>query len=634
MSPFTRYMALLGLLGLSTQWTQGLVVNDAIGMRSFGPDLKFRHFDTTIQETGIATDTNDPLAIAQTFVQNKFGLEPSDYVVRDYYQTTSPPMHHIYLRQKMSGLEVANADMNINIDRDGRIISYGSTFLTRDHHLDDTLTSLQRRAPTLSPSDAVQRLAEALDQPIQDASALVETALGNLADQGPEYQVENVDVSTDGAVRVGIAFIPNEQGQVSQTYHVVLQTEKDWVHSYIDVHSGNVIELNSWIAHAQYTVLPLGASDPVTNERQAVTDKEWPTKFLESWHDLHNGTSFTDTQGNNVHAQADPTGRGVWHHLHRPDGGEELVFDYPLDLTQEPKAYTDAAITNLFYWNNIMHDLFFEYGFDEAAGNFQNVNLGPDGKGEDAVIANGQNGAGMNNADFATPPDGIHPRMRMYLWNTARPFRDGDLDSGVIIHEYGHGISNRLTGGPTNSNCLGWGEPGGMGEGWSDFFAVVLTMKPSATADQDMIMGGYVSGRGIRRYPYSTSMETNPQTYESVNKMVFYDVHSMGGVWASILYEVYWELVGTLGSTADLHSASVEHGNTLALLLVVTGLKLQPCRPSFIMARDAIIQAEELITHGQYKCNLWKAFAKRGLGFDASDKDETRKNGFELPEGC
>jgi extracellular elastinolytic metalloproteinase len=73
-----------------------------------------------------------------------------------------------------------------------------------------------------------------------------------------------------------------------------------------------------------------------------------------------------------------------------------------VDLTAEPKSYLDAAITNLFYWNNIMHDLFYKYGFNEESGNFQENNLGRGGKGNDAVIANAQDGAGYNNANFAT----------------------------------------------------------------------------------------------------------------------------------------------------------------------------------------------------------------------------------------
>lgn len=58
----------------------------------------------------------------------------------------------------------------------------------------------------------------------------------------------------------------------------------------------------------------------------------------------------------------------------------------------------------------------------------------------------------------------------MYLWNTASPYRDGDMEAGIVIHELTHGLSTRLTGGPLNSGCLGWGEAGGMGEGWGGTF--------------------------------------------------------------------------------------------------------------------------------------------------------------------
>ncbi len=79
--------------------------------------------------------------------------------------------------------------------------------------------------------------------------------------------------------------------------------------------------------------------------------------------------------------------------------------------------------------------------------------------------------------------------MRMYVWTQTEPDRDGDFESGIIIHEYAHGISTRLTGGPANSGCLGWGESGGMGEGWGDFFATILRMNSSTTRHDVFSMG-------------------------------------------------------------------------------------------------------------------------------------------------
>ncbi|CAG8789579.1 16320_t:CDS:2, partial [Acaulospora morrowiae] len=94
-----------------------------------------------------------------------------------------------------------------------------------------------------------------------------------------------------------------------------------------------------------------------------------------------------------------------WKKNHRPESKESLVFDFPLNMTKPPTTYLNASITNLFYWNNMIHDLFYRYGFNEVAGNFQEDNNGKGGKGKDAVIANAQDGSGLNNANFATPPD-------------------------------------------------------------------------------------------------------------------------------------------------------------------------------------------------------------------------------------
>jgi hypothetical protein len=147
--------------------------------------------------------------------------------------------------------------------------------------------------------------------------------------------------------------------------------------------------------------------------------------------------------------------------------------------------------------------LFFRYGFNEVAGNFQEENA-VGGIGGDAVIANAQDGSGYNNANFATPPDGQHGKMRMYVWNVVSPMRDGDLEAGIVIHEYAHGISTRLTGGPANSGCLGWGEAGGMGEGWGDFFATMIRLNSTHNRDSIFGMGDWANGGdGIRRYKVS-----------------------------------------------------------------------------------------------------------------------------------
>ena len=105
-----------------------------------------------------------------------------------------------------------------------------------------------------------------------------------------------------------------------------------------------------------------------------------------------------------MHAYADRTQQQRPDPGTDPDGGAGLDFDFPLDLTRRPFDSQPAFVTNLFYWNNVMHDVAYNYGFNEAAGNFQVNNYGKGGLGSDDVRAEAQDGSGRNNANFGTEP--------------------------------------------------------------------------------------------------------------------------------------------------------------------------------------------------------------------------------------
>src|SRR5262249_55676852 len=146
------------------------------------------------------------------------------------------------------------------------------------------------------------------------------------------------------------------------------------------------------------------------------------------------------------------------------------------------------------------------------------------------------------------PPDGQPGRMKLHLYATATPRRDAALQSDMIIHEYAHGVSTRLTGGPANSDCLSSGEAAAMGEGWSDFFAIALRMKATDKRSKEMAFGAWLSGkRTMRTYLYSTNPATNPTTYEYLEKPDWQEAHAAGEVWANTLYEMYWNLVEATG---------------------------------------------------------------------------------------
>jgi extracellular elastinolytic metalloproteinase len=433
-----------------------------------------------------------------------------------------------------------------------------------------------------------------------------------------------------------------------------------------------------------YNIWGWGINDPTCGKRSVETAPYDTLASPIGWHaipanrDPSSPSSSSDivnsttTWGNNVFAQENWEGANNWKNNYRPDAGNALGFDYKYGPNSgkpgkyPPKDYIDLAVTHLFYTCNMIHDLYYRYGFDEASGNFQQFNFGKGGKDGDAVIANAQDGSGYNNANFMTPPDGQNGKMRMYVWNTAEPYRDGDLEAGIVIHEYSHGLSTRLTGGPANSGCLGWGESGGMGEGWGDFLATTIR---STKKYSDYPMGSWAANeeKGIRHFPYSTDEEVNPSVYKTLDGGGYWGVHAIGEVWAQILWIVEQDFIEKYGFSATLfppqpledgtipegdfyrpaqHTADgkrkaliPKHGNTLIVQLVINGMKLQPCRPSFFQARDAIIQADEVLTGGENACLLWKGFAKRGLGSDATLKGSTpwgggiRTNGFNVPRG-
>jgi extracellular elastinolytic metalloproteinase len=523
----------------------------------------------------------------------------------------------------------------------------------------------------------------------------------------PVEYLSNVP-GTVNPVRARLAWVqtPTEDGQteLALVWKLEVEMENNWYEAAVSVADpSTIVEVVDWASDVgaeperfggTYNVWKWGINDPDCGDRSV---EESPYDEVASplgWHSLPASKdaksrnrryardhilNVTQTYGNNVYAHEDWAGRNDWLDNYRPDGGKDLVFDYDYDLKTkngswaDPKSYINTTITQLFYTCNKIHDLYYRYGFDEIAGNFQQHNFGKGGKDSDAVIANAQDGSGYNNANFMTPPDGQNGRMRMYTWNVhVFPYRDGDLEAGIVIHEYSHGLSTRLTGGPADSGCLGWGESGGMGEGWGDWLATTIR---GTEEYSDYPMGTWAANEtdGIRNYPYSTNTTINPSTYKTLDKGGYWGVHAIGEVWAEILFVVSSKLVEKYGWNTSLfppvpnadgsipedkaeefyqpvaydtngkpkHTRLIpKHGNTLMVQLVLDGMKLQPCRPGFFEARDAIIQADEILTGGDNFCLLWNAFAERGLGVDATVVGKTpwgggvRKDGHNVARKC
>ncbi|KAF9182408.1 Fungalysin/Thermolysin Extracellular metalloproteinase 5 [Haplosporangium sp. Z 767] len=672
----------------------GTVSAHRTSVQPFGPELAHKEYvaSTTLSYGNSfgAYDADvlfkgspaNPERVALDFVEQR--LTTSDYIVKNAYTSKHNGVTHVYLRQRIDGLEVVNGDINVNVDKHGNVISYGDSFYkgsrqkksltlkewlkkeassfqeqgrqltfsgwrhrSQRHHLQEDLETPETRA-TISPQDALLSFARHLNIEIPRPEDMDIVSTNSLRSDKVEVVMTNCPLTADGKVPVTQAYIQTDDGTLELVYdfQVEMKDTDNWFHAQVHAETGKVMQIIDWVSDATYNVYPMGINDPEDGKRRLVKDPEYHPASPLGWNRQSQNKNFTTTIGNNVYAGENRRNGNDWQNNPKPEGkvgkDGELTFDFEIDLSKDPSTYVDAAVTNLFYWNNQVHDIFYHFGFDEESGNFQENNFGRGGLGNDAVIANAQDGSGYNNANFATPPDGQHGKMRMYVWDVTEVARDGDLESGIIIHEYAHGISTRLTGGPANSGCLGWGEAGGMGEGWGDFFATMFRQKKHHNYDSEFDMGGYANGgQGIRRFPYSTSLKTNPETFKVMDGPGYWGVHAKGEVWAQMLFEVYQNLHLRLPFTEDWYTEDkTSYANTLALQLVVDGLKLQPCTPSFIQARDAIIQAEKILTKGKYHCDIWKAFTKRGLGPKAkvvganSPFGGVRTESFELPKRC
>ncbi|KAH6588393.1 hypothetical protein BASA50_010759 [Batrachochytrium salamandrivorans] len=241
------------------------------------------------------------------------------------------------------------------------------------------------------------------------------------------------------------------------------------------------------------------------------------------------------------------------------EGGEifktttEGIFNMVFDPISPPQTPTNivVGVINAFYVTNMVHDVFYAYGFTEEAGNFQWDNF---------------NRAG------------------------------------------------RLTGGARGSICMISIESRGLSEGYSDAIALIFMAKPEDTRDTEKVMGEYVKERpgGLRRYPYTTDMKVNPLTYQDA--IGEKDIHRLGAIWASMLFEVYWNLVDRYGFSTNLHDATQKEGNIVFLQLLVGTLMIQPCNPTFDSAHDAMLAADEMYYDGVNEHLIRQGFAKRGLG--------------------
>ncbi|MBW3600429.1 MAG: M36 family metallopeptidase, partial [Planctomycetes bacterium] len=564
----------------------------------------------------------------------ELGLTAGDldeFAVTDQYLSEHVGVTHVYLQQVHEGLAVANAVLNVNVGAAGEVLSVGSSFVAGL----DALPASGMAA--LSPSQALISLGDFFDWGVDSPRELHKEGTASASTLVSASGVSREDIPVE------MHYVATESGvQLAWRLNVQTVDGDHWYDASVSAASGKVLQVIDWAAgFADYRVFPLPLENPDDGARSLVRDPHHASGSPFGWHDNNGaaGNEFTDTRGNNVWAQEDRDNNNTGGFRPGGDiGGGNLTFDFPIDFSQAPLTYESAVISNLFSMNNVLHDIHYLYGFNEAAGNFQTTNYTGQGAGNDHVLADAQDGSGVNNANFATPPEGTNPRMQQYIFNRTTPNRDSDLDNTIIVHEYGHGVSNRLTGGPGNSGALQSAQSRAMGEGWSDWWSLMLTQKSGDGQNDAYPVGNYVlglppNGPGIRNFPYSFDMAVNPLTYADITTLN--QPHGAGEVWASALWDLNWLLINKHGYEPDVYNAASGKGNTLALQLVMDGLKLQPANPSMLDARNAILLADRNLTGGANQLEIWTAFARRGMGYSALDGGSANSlsviEAFDLP---
>ncbi len=612
----------------------------------------------------------DPVQIALDYLvssapqYNLTASDVSDIVVTSSYLSKHNGVTHVHTRQRINGIEINGAVANVNVAQDGSIISMGSRYIS------DAASLINAAIPARDAMTAVEYAADVLQLPLLEPLT-IDLTKGGVMQEGV---VSSGGISRD-PIPVKLMYQPDVSGLLRLSWEMIIYEldASHWWHLWIDADTGEILDRYDFVTHdhfgvenapagslsnaesadsqtttravdGTYNVFPQPVESPIHGERAIVTDPFDLVASPYGWHDVDGvaGAEYTVTRGNNVHAYQDLLVPNFPLPLSDAEGGEELNFDFPYNGTDQLfLLYKDAAVTNLFYWSNIIHDVYYQYGFDEVAGNFQANNYGRGGVGGDYVFAEAQDGSGTDNANFATPVDGSNPRMQMYVWALSDPgtIIDGDFDSGIIAHEYGHGISIRLTGGPADVGCMNHAER--EGEGWSDWLGLVLTTKPEHTATTNRGVGAFAlnqppDGPGIRAFPYTTDMNVNPQTYNDTNSAAV--PHGVGSVWATMIWDLYWAYVDKYGYDADVYNAAGTAGNQRAIQLIFDGMKMQVCDPTFTEARDAILTAEQVLTGGENECMIWDVFARRGLGFSADSGDRNSatdaNEAFDIPPHC
>ena len=359
--------------------------------------------------------------------------EIDDVKVSSQHTSNNSGLHYLYLHQQHQGIEIDNAISTMAFRPDGTCVQHVSRFVPEISTNVVKVTNLKSAEDALKigladlgyESISLTRLKSRNDSE-ESLFACPQISRADLPAKklwfksGDRYVLTYEtylhEKSGDHIWRI---LIEASSGKVVFREDRLLKCSfhpESYYNQHNTINSSGETCITSNLNTNSYNVLPLHIESPLHGERRIISDPADPVASPFGWHDTDGvpGAEFEDTRGNNVFTQEDLDGddlAGL-----RPSGGQDLRFDFPLSPQGTPEANLEASLTNLFFWSNINHDIFYHYGFDESAGNYQINNYGADGLGDDPVFTDSQDANDRNNARFFTLGDGSPARMEMFLW--------------------------------------------------------------------------------------------------------------------------------------------------------------------------------------------------------------------------
>ena len=321
---------------------------------------------------------------------------------------------HLRVEQSVGGLTVYGAYAKTAFDPAGNLV-----------HVIDRLARVPSAALAPTRIDAQQALRATLARLHPGAQASLRTTgiAGNTTTfEGGAFFHEAPTVTAVAA--------PMADGTLARAWLVETWTEKkNLLHHTLVSGAGEILNVELRTANDSYNVFRV---DPRTTQEivagPGAGNPQSPAGWLAG-----RAEKDTNISGNNVSAYLDTDTNN------RADAGGTRIrggdFLTPANLAAQPSttANKKVAVQNLFYLNNVVHDILYAHGFTETAGNFQVNNFGKGGLGNDAVNAEAQDGGGLDNANFATPVDGRKPRMQMFLFSGPTPTHEVVISSPVSV---------------------------------------------------------------------------------------------------------------------------------------------------------------------------------------------------------